>query len=108
MFKRALETGFKDDEFKKLNWWEIHKTTERHHLNDFVPEDVKKETTSADDVNVNPAVSDFFSSEVNLIDDINNAPKEPDVKVAEKKKKNKIFGVLKFGDDYNIEDDNDK
>lgn len=40
MFKRALETGFKDDEFKKLNWWEIHKTTERHHLNDFVPEDV--------------------------------------------------------------------
>ena len=40
MFKRALETGFKDDEFKKLNWWQIHKTTERHHLNDFVPENV--------------------------------------------------------------------
>lgn len=40
MFKRALETGFKDDEFKQLNWWDIHKRTERHHLNDFVPEDV--------------------------------------------------------------------
>ena len=40
MFKRALETGFKDDEFKKLNWWDIHRKAERHHLNDFVPEDV--------------------------------------------------------------------
>lgn len=48
-------------------------------------------------------VADFFSSEVNLIEDINDA----DVKIADKKKKGKLFGALKFGDDYNVETDND-
>lgn len=73
-----------------------------------VSEEVKQETASVDEVKENPVVSEFFNSEVNLIDDISNAPQNNDVPVAEKKKKNKIFGVLKFGDDYNIEDDNDK
>ena len=40
VFTRALKTGFKDDEFKKINWWNIHKTKERHHLNDNCPDDV--------------------------------------------------------------------
>lgn len=66
------------------------------------------DNNTIEEVNERPAVSDFFNSEVNLIDDINNTPQEPDVQVAEKKKKNKFFGVLKFGDDYSIEDDNDK
>lgn len=52
-------------------------------------------------------VSDFFNSEVNLIEDLSNTPSEPGVTVNDKKKKGKLFGVLKFGDDYNIEDDND-
>lgn len=52
-------------------------------------------------------VADFFNSEVNLIDDINDIPSDSDVTVNDKKKKGKLFGVLKFGDDYNIEDDND-
>lgn len=38
-FTKALSTGFKGKEFKELDWWEIH-LTERHHLNDKVPEDV--------------------------------------------------------------------
>lgn len=38
-FTEALSTGFKGKEFKKQDWWEIH-LTERHHLNDKVPEDV--------------------------------------------------------------------
>ena len=48
-------------------------------------------------------VADFFSSEVNLIEDINDA----DVKIVDKKKKSKLFGALKFGDDYNVDTDND-
>ncbi len=40
MFYRALKSGFKDDEFRKLNWWKIHQTKERHHLNDHCPDDV--------------------------------------------------------------------
>lgn len=40
MFTRALKTGFVNDEFKKLNWWQLHYTSERHHLNDRCPEDV--------------------------------------------------------------------
>jgi len=39
-FTKALKSGLKGDEFKKLKWWEIHKTKERHHLNDFCPDDV--------------------------------------------------------------------
>lgn len=58
------------------------------------PEEVKEEVN----------VADFFSSEVNLIDDINDS----DIKIADKKKKGKLFGSLKFGDDYNIDADNDK
>ena len=38
-FAKALSTGFKGKEFKKQDWWQIH-LTERHHLNDKVPEDV--------------------------------------------------------------------
>lgn len=40
LFTRALKTGFKNDEFKKIDWWNIHKTKERHHLNDNCPDDV--------------------------------------------------------------------
>lgn len=73
-----------------------------------VVEEIKEDNALVEENNETPAVSEFFNTEVNLIDDINTAPQEPDVQVAEKKKKGKIFGVLKFGDDYNIEDDNDK
>lgn len=38
-FYRDFVTRAKDIEFKSLPWWQIHKT-ERHHLNDSVPEDV--------------------------------------------------------------------
>lgn len=38
-FTEALSTGFKGKEFKGQDWWKIH-LTERHHLNDRVPEDV--------------------------------------------------------------------
>ena len=38
-FTEALSSGFKGKEFKEQDWWEIH-LTERHHLNDKVPEDV--------------------------------------------------------------------
>lgn len=56
----------------------------------------------------NEAVTEFFSNEINLIDDIGNTSAEPDgVKINEKKKKSKIFSSLKFGDNYNIEDDSD-
>ncbi|MBQ7384958.1 MAG: DivIVA domain-containing protein [Ruminococcus sp.] len=73
-----------------------------------VVEEIKEDNALVEENNETPAVSEFFNTEVNLIDDINTAPEESDVQVAEKKKKGKIFGVLKFGDDYNIEDDNDK
>lgn len=39
-FYNALKTGFKDKEFKKLGWWEVHQKEERHHLNDRCPNDV--------------------------------------------------------------------
>lgn len=68
---------------------------------------VPVDAASDDNVNSNPAVAELFSGEVNLIDDISNNSSESDVKIADKKKKSKLFGVLKFGDDYNIEDDND-
>lgn len=70
-------------------------------VNNSVAVDAVEETKS------NPAVSEVFSGEVNLIDDIADNLSEYDVKVADKKKKGKLFGTLKFGDDYNIEDDND-
>lgn len=73
-----------------------------------VSEKNNNEDYTAEENSENPAVSEFFSTEVNLIDDFNTAPQESEVQIAEKKKKNKFFGVLKFGDDYNIEDDNDK
>ena len=38
-FVEALSTGFKGKEFKGQDWWKVH-LTERHHLNDEVPEDV--------------------------------------------------------------------
>lgn len=39
-FYEALSSGFKDKSFKNLPWWEVHKNSERHHLNDRVPDDV--------------------------------------------------------------------
>ena len=38
-FYKDFTTRFEGYEFKKLPWWQIHKT-ERHHLNDSVPDDV--------------------------------------------------------------------
>lgn len=52
-------------------------------------------------------VADFFSNDVNLVNDINVTEEDSDVKVADKKKKGKLFSGLKFGDDYNIDEDND-
>lgn len=66
---------------------------------------VSDETVSAGDAKANSAVAELFNNEVNLIDDFNNIPAEPDA--TDKKKKSKFFGSLKFGDDYSIEDDND-
>lgn len=69
------------------------------------PEALYDNATAESGESVN--VSEFFKSEVNLIDDINNTPSDSDVNVNDKKKKGKLFSALKFGDDYNIEDDND-
>ena len=38
-FYQDFTSGKKDQNFKDSPWWQIHKT-ERHHLNDSVPEDV--------------------------------------------------------------------
>lgn len=38
-FYNDFKTRFQGYELKKLPWWQIHKT-ERHHLNDSVPDDV--------------------------------------------------------------------
>lgn len=51
--------------------------------------------------------NEIIDNEVNLVEDFNGSAEDFDVVVAEKKKKSKFFGSLKFGDDYNIEDDND-
>lgn len=51
-------------------------------------------------------VTEFFSNDVDLVDDI-NISEEP-AKAPVDKKKSKIFGALKFGDNYNIDEDNDK
>lgn len=40
LFTRALKTKFVDDDFYNLNWWKLHITKERHHLNDRCPDDV--------------------------------------------------------------------
>ncbi len=50
-------------------------------------------------------VAEFFTSEVNLIDDIGTAASVEETPAVDKKKKSKIFSALKFGDDYNINDD---
>ena len=39
-FYRALKSGFKDDKFENLNWYKMHCTEERHHLNKHCPDDV--------------------------------------------------------------------
>ncbi len=72
-----------------------------------VDDNISDNVSSENNVNSNPAVAELFSGEVNLIDDLNDNSSESDVKIADKKKKGKLFGVLKFGDDYNIENDND-
>lgn len=38
-FYKDFTTGKKDGNFKELPWWQLH-MTERHHLNDSVPDDV--------------------------------------------------------------------
>lgn len=38
-FYEDFTSGKKDKDFKELPWWQLH-MTERHHLNDSVPEDV--------------------------------------------------------------------
>lgn len=38
-FYKDFTTAMQNGEFKKLPWWQLH-MTERHHLNDNVPEDV--------------------------------------------------------------------
>lgn len=38
-FYEDFTSGRQNTEFKKLPWWQLH-MTERHHLNDSVPEDV--------------------------------------------------------------------
>lgn len=38
-FYEDFTSGKKDKDFKSLPWWNLH-MTERHHLNDSVPEDV--------------------------------------------------------------------
>ena len=38
-FYEDFTSGKKDKNFKELPWWQLH-MTERHHLNDSVPEDV--------------------------------------------------------------------
>ena len=38
-FYEDFTSGKKDKDFKELPWWKLH-MTERHHLNDSVPEDV--------------------------------------------------------------------
>ena len=39
LFTTAINSHLKDNEFKKLKWWQIH-LTERHHLGDRVSKDV--------------------------------------------------------------------
>lgn len=40
MFYNALKSGLTGDDFRKLEWFQIHCHKERHHLNDFCPNDV--------------------------------------------------------------------
>lgn len=70
------------------------------------PQQVTEEVTPKSDTN--ESVAEFFGSDVNLIDDINNVAPEAakPSKNNEKKKKNKHFSSLKFGDSYSIDDDN--
>lgn len=65
--------------------------------------EVKAVETIEKDEAVN--VSEFFGGEVNLIEDFNTVTAQPETPAVEKKKKGKIFSALKFGDDYNINDD---
>ena len=39
LFTQAINSRLTGDQFKELKWWQIH-LTERHHLNDKVPENV--------------------------------------------------------------------
>lgn len=94
------------------------KETQNDEISTEVPEVQETETPAsapeitfdapvAEDKSDGVNVAEFFNNEVNLIEDLSKAPSEPDVSVNDKKKKGKLFGALKFGDDYNIEDDND-
>ncbi|MBQ8795429.1 MAG: DivIVA domain-containing protein [Clostridia bacterium] len=69
--------------------------------------EVTVDNTTVVESTENVNVAEFFNSEVNLIEDISNAPAQGDANSTEKKKKSKLFSALKFGDDYNIDDDND-
>ncbi len=79
---------------------------QQEQVKEIKPEVTVDNTTVVESTeNVN--VAEFFNSEVNLIEDISNAPAQGDANSTEKKKKSKLFSALKFGDDYNIDDDND-
>lgn len=79
---------------------------QQEQVKEIKPEVTVDNTTVVESTeNVN--VAEFFNSEVNLIEDISNAPAQGDANSIEKKKKSKLFSALKFGDDYNIDDDND-
>lgn len=79
---------------------------EKEQPKDVTPE-VSIDNSSVVEASENVNVAEFFSSEVNLIEDISSAPAQTESNLTEKKKKNKLFSALKFGDDYNIDDDND-
>lgn len=84
----------------------VEQTAVSEPVEDVKAPEVENITIEASE-NENSNVADFFGSEVNLIDDLSDSQNDADVIVADKKKKGKLFGVLKFGDDYNIDEDND-
>lgn len=112
-----------DDRFPTDSTDEIERAVEVVHVTeDAEPECAKAEEVVTDKVAVDSVetnaveaiekeeevnVTEFFGGEVNLIEDINTTPAPSENTVVEKKKKGKIFSALKFGDDYNINEDND-
>ncbi len=70
-------------------------------------ENITLDISSVENSRNNPVNTELTNNEVNLIDDLSNTFAETDIDNSDIKKKSKLFGVLKFGDDYNIEDDND-
>ncbi|MBQ4105519.1 MAG: DivIVA domain-containing protein [Clostridia bacterium] len=63
------------------------------------PQPEPKQTESA------PVVAEEAYETINIVSDIE--PRDSDVKIKKDKKKGRAFGVLKFGDDYDLNNDND-